>query len=596
MKSLLLVLFSIFTCQVLLAQPGTLDNSFGQGGVVLTSMTDGYPECFTSIVQPDGKIIASGRFTETEVSNGFFDGFLLERYLSSGIIDTSFGDSGRIVTDFNHTYENAYHLALQPDGKILAAGYGYVNQSNPNYNALIARYLPDGSLDAGFGNGGKVVLDFGIGNDNVSNILILPNDKIMVCGYVTFHVVTLARYNSNGTLDESFGNNGTITTDLGQWPILNDAVLQADEKIVVAGSIGDGGAKKFLLMRYKQDGTLDESFGEGGKTITDFDVYSEEINALQIKADGKIIVAGYTGSNTINTSGAIARYESQGVLDNSFGLNGKVTTAVIDRDLNFTDIIIDGHNNIVVSSRYDDVLNPISDFAILRYKSTGLLDSTFSADGIAVTDLGFFENAWSVNLNIDGDYILAGQSIGDEYQIALTQYKGGEVEKEQYVRIKKWLHRHGFTWEDKPGNEIRYYSVQRSNNGNFFKELARVFRGTNSQLSFEDANSENGTSYYRVASVLMDNSVNYSNVLSLDYNRISIRVYPNPAKNFLQIEGLSSTESSRLSIYDINGNVRLTATASAPVFSWNIGTLQKGSYVVTAQLNGVVVKKKFLKE
>jgi hypothetical protein len=126
--------------------------------------------------------------------------------------------------------------------------------------------------------------------------------------------------------------------------------------------------------------------------------------------------------------------------------------------------------------------------------------------------------------------------------------------------------------------------------------LARVFRGTNSQLSFEDANSENGTSYYRVASVLMDNSVNYSNVLSLDYNRISIRVYPNPAKNFLQIEGLSSTESSRLSIYDINGNVRLTATASAPVFSWNIGTLQKGSYVVTAQSNGVVVKKKFLKE
>ena len=189
------------------------------------------------------------------------------------------------------------------------------------------------TLDSTFGNNGKVTTDFGPGDDNIQSILLQADGKILVVGDSfngSSYDFALARYNSNGSLDTTFGTGGRVTTNFGLTSAEDtglDAVLQADGKILVGGTAFIGGDNDFALARYNRDGTLDTSFGDGGKASTFFEGGGDDqISSIVLQADGKILVAGRTsigGNGSSKLNFALARYNSNGTLDTSFGTGGK---------------------------------------------------------------------------------------------------------------------------------------------------------------------------------------------------------------------------------------------------------------------------------
>src|SRR5437879_8498063 len=242
-----------------------------------------------------------------------------------GALDPSLGAGGRVITPILGSYDGASALVLQPDGKLVAAGHAY-NTSNANSFALV-RYNGDGSLDGAFGTGGKVITAIGIGSAG-SALVLQPDGKLVAAGYTyngTSTAFALVRYNASGSLDTSFGTGGKVTTPIGS--IDDEAfalVLQPDGKIVAAGYTSVANSIAFALVRYNANGSLDASFGTGGKVTTPIGSVDDEVFALVPQPDGKLVAAGCT-SNATNTAFALVRYNANGSLDTSFGREGRVT-------------------------------------------------------------------------------------------------------------------------------------------------------------------------------------------------------------------------------------------------------------------------------
>ena len=275
MKNIFTVLVFALISSVSNAQSGNLDSTFGTNGKVVGF---GFGECFASAIQQDGKIIAAGRSD----LNGGRDNFLIVRYLSNGELDSSFGSNGKVVTGFvdankgDYDYEAVYSISIQSDGRIIVAGDGYIGYPDVNYNILLARYTKDGRLDSSFGINGKVSHDFG-GNEYASSMIMQPDGKLIVTGEMG-NSILVARYMSDGNLDESFGNNGIVISNFGGIGISRSVALQSDGKIVIAGGTNVGSGEKFLVVRYLSDGNLDVTFGVGGSVITDFGKNDEQLN------------------------------------------------------------------------------------------------------------------------------------------------------------------------------------------------------------------------------------------------------------------------------------------------------------------------------
>jgi len=254
-------------------------------------------------VQPDGKIVAAGTLS-SPVS---LTDFALSRYNTDGTLDLSFGVGGRVTTDFANFYDFASSVAIQQDGKIIAAVGAVIS---PYSNFALARYDSDGTLDLSFGNGGKVTTAFvttafGQVSAQAYSIALQQDGKIVVAGVANIdggEDFALVRYNSNGTLDVSFGTGGKVTTDfdlVGQgfsFAFASSVAVQQDGRIVAAGDAYIDGGRDFALARYNNNGTLDASFGTGGKVNTNFSgsTFADFANSVAVQPDGKIVAAGGT--------------------------------------------------------------------------------------------------------------------------------------------------------------------------------------------------------------------------------------------------------------------------------------------------------------
>src|SRR5262245_37078781 len=272
------LLFSLMTAYptVLRAAPGDLDPDFGSGGIV-TTVIGGSSTANALVMQPDGKIVAAGTSYSQPPSD-----FTLVRYESDGTVDRTFGTGGVATTDFDDNEDVALALALQPDGKLVAAGFTYDGSVT---RFALSRYDTNGSPDGAFGIGGKVVTDFGgdVAFDVAVayGVVIQPDGKIVVAGFSSTpgappHApnwnFAIARYDSDGNLDPTFGMSGKVTTDFAGDDDTGRAVLiQPDAKIVVAGDALAGSTDfDAALVRYETDGTLDPTFGTLGKVAMDF--------------------------------------------------------------------------------------------------------------------------------------------------------------------------------------------------------------------------------------------------------------------------------------------------------------------------------------
>jgi uncharacterized delta-60 repeat protein len=411
---------------------GTLDPSFGIGGMVTTDFGGTSAAVRAVAVQPDGKILAAGSAYIDGVSD-----FALARYNRDGTLDASFGTGGTVTTpfDFPGNFDQVAAVVLQPDGKIVLAG----STVNVFANFALARFNSDGTLDASFGTGGIVTTNFGQVSAQAFSVAVQPDGKIVAAGYGNIdggEDFALARYNSNGTLDATFGTGGKVSTAFAGPPgqgfsyaLAYSVALQRDGKIVAAGEAFISGGRDFALARYNTNGTLDATFGTGGMATTDFVSPNDLASSIAVQPDGRIVAAGAAGPFLNRRFDfALARYNSNGTLDASFGTGGKAAkTDFAGFDDVPSSIALQGDGKIVVVGRTS--VGDNFDFALARYNSNGTLDTSFGTSGRVTTDFaGSTQVPTSVALQADGNIVVAGVAdINGQHDFALARYVGSAV-------------------------------------------------------------------------------------------------------------------------------------------------------------------------
>lgn len=397
----------------LAAQPGTLDNSFGTNGIVTTSLDTFIDVGHTMVIQEDGKILVGGSTYNSYTTADF----ALLRYNTNGTLDNTFGTNGHVKTTIE-SRSQGYSIGLQNDGKILLGG-------SSNFFINIARYHIDGSLDTTFGNGGTVITDVdGYYSETCKSVVIQDDGKILVGGYGHHFnndnpYFMVLRYLENGTLDNTFGTNGVAIGNVGRAESMQ---IQNDGKIVIGGST----AQFFALERYDSNGMLDATFGLNGQSITLFSNGNANANSnahsMSLQADGKIILGGFSTGNS--TKIALARYLTNGILDYTFGINGILVTP-FGGSSKGNALKIQDDGKIIVGGNSGDNASAVN-FALVRYYTDGTLDNTFGIDGKTLTPIGnSYSSGQALDLDANGKIVLAGYAyIDSNLNFALARYHG----------------------------------------------------------------------------------------------------------------------------------------------------------------------------
>ncbi len=349
-------------------------------GATTTAVTAGNDGANAMALQSDGMLVVGGTSSS---SPGVANDFALARYNVGGNLDLSFGDNGTTTIPLGAGDNRLNALTVLPDGKILAAGKAKQSGLN-NDDFIVVRLLSNGSLDATFGDAGKLMIDLGTG-DSVSSMVLQSDGKVLLAGHTNAlgdYNFAIIRLNPDGSLDSSFDDDGTLIVSVGSGQgFASDLTLQADGKIVVAGHSRDGAETDldFSVIRLNPDGSLDASFGSDGRVITPLGGGEDYVSAVATQADGRILLGGY-GFNGDTDAVILTRYNGDGSLDTSFGAAGVSRLSTQGNTTYGSSLAIQYDGRIVVAGT--SILGSESQFAVLRYLTDGSLDTTFgSGDG-----------------------------------------------------------------------------------------------------------------------------------------------------------------------------------------------------------------------
>lgn len=405
-----------------LAQSGSLDPSFDTDGIVTTPI--GSSDAFgrSIAIQSNGKIVVAGYS-----DNGTQDVFAIARYNTNGSLDSTFNTDGIVNTTIGSSGNRAHAVAIQNDGKIVAAGYAFSTGTSNDF--ALVRYNTTGSLDTSFDIDGKVTTAFGTYfNDRAFAIAIQGNGKIVVAGYNTDSIsaqrdFAVTRYNTNGSLDTTFSNDGKVSLSIASGiDECRSVMIQTDGKIVVAGFSFDFSTRVFAAVRFNTDGSLDNSFDNDGIVTTAIGANDDAAYAATLQSDGKIVLTGYS-YGVAKYDFALIRYNTDGSLDTTFDNDGKVTTSIgTAEDVPFA-LAIQPDGKIIAAGHSQNAYN---NFALVRYNTDGSLDNTFDGDGKVTTNIGSSisdDIIQAIALQSDGKIVVAGQtSDGSIFDFALARY------------------------------------------------------------------------------------------------------------------------------------------------------------------------------
>jgi len=322
--------------------------------------------------------------------------------------DPTFGLAGKLATDFSNHSDSAYAIALS-GGKTLVAG-------GSNGDFALARYNADGSLDASFGVMGQVTTDLGSSVDQAYAVTVQPDGRIVLAGETCtasgFYEFALARYMPDGTLDSSFGAGGKVILHFGaDFDQASSVAMSADGGILVGGMATLDSLSQFALAKLKPNGSLDSNFGIGGMVTTPCDDAYSGSSAMVVQPDGGIVLAGYASPFATGlTDVALIRYTANGALDSTFGVGGKAVVDFGGSDDAGRALALQEDGSIIIAGYARDSKTDASDFAVARLTSAGVLDSSFGVGGIVIADLGGSrDQAYAVTLTASGKIVLAGQ-------------------------------------------------------------------------------------------------------------------------------------------------------------------------------------------
>ena len=405
---------------------GSLDKTFGNQGLNTASFVDGAQGNSIMTMQPlaDGKFFALGYKVDSQ--SGAQTAWAVARYNADGTLDTSFDADGKKTFSYSN-YSSLNTATVLSNGKILLAGDKASSSDSGAsfvYQSALTRLNPDGSIDASFGNAGVAVIPIGLdgktaapkagafganGEGAYGGVFELASGKIMVVSWLTYGYdegVALTRLNADGTLDTTFDTDGRVAhfldtaTNTSIFPVMGSSVLQSDSKILCLGCTWDNLTQEteYLLLRFNADGSLDNTFGSGGKAFTGKTTFSSATQLL-IQSDGKILVSGAQDQDFL-----VRRYNVDGSLDKSFGTGG---SAQIDfgNDQAWS-LQIDGNGKLIV------VGGASGNFAIARFNSDGSLDGSFGA---------------VAQLRAQGSVVLDSQALIRDAEMSVTGYSGASL-------------------------------------------------------------------------------------------------------------------------------------------------------------------------
>jgi uncharacterized delta-60 repeat protein len=373
--------------------------------ILLDSLTDYYWR--VTAVNTDGSTPATGAPFKFTTAN-----------LPGGSLDASLGTGGKALINMSPGGANCHSMVIQPDGKIVVAGSAG-NGVTPAF--AVARLNDDGSFDTTFNGTGFVIAQMGISGEDTRSVTLQSDGKIVVAGFASFgglYKFALARFNTDGSLDPTFGTGGRVITDLGTGgsSFAYGVVVQADGKIVAAGYAGDGtGSSRFALVRYNANGTLDTTgFGTNGITLTNaLTSTNNYVFALAIQADQKLVVAGQMNNpvGAPNALAVVARYKTDGTLDTAgFGTGGftllQVSSFLAPSQLDA--VIIQPDQKVLVSGWVQNANGFDHDITLIRLTTAGVLDTSFNTTGIVTTSIDVREDEGrSIALQGDGKIVVA---------------------------------------------------------------------------------------------------------------------------------------------------------------------------------------------
>jgi uncharacterized delta-60 repeat protein len=392
------------------ASDGVLDTTFhSPDGYVLWDGGAGYDRGRDIALQSNGKILVTGYMT-----NGTDDDIMVIRYNRDGSLDTGFGTNGAYIYDGGGT-DGGYAIAVQSHDKILLAGE-YSNGLDGD--VIVLRLDSDGSPDPSFGSNGIYTYDGGNGYDAIVDLLVQPDGSIVMCGSTsngTDNDLMVMRLNENGAPDATFGSNGVATCQGG---VSHESGLrlteQDDGKILVTGTSHNGSDYDVLVARFNTNGTLDTSFGTGGIAVYDGGDYDRGYG-IGVNSDGKIQVTGVRtkpDQNITDYDIPVICFDSNGVLDTSFGDNGLVLYDGALREQCF-DLIVQSDDTILVTGQSGSSIGGTSDWSlvVLKYDPNGTPDTTFGTNGVFQYDpTDNTEWGYGLALQAEGRIVVTGQA------------------------------------------------------------------------------------------------------------------------------------------------------------------------------------------
>jgi uncharacterized delta-60 repeat protein len=395
---------------VLFAQTGVIDSTFGTNGFayVADPEFEGL-EVRTMVVQPDGKVLVLGNTRGLKKTR-----FVLSRFLANGMVDREFGHEGLAYLSIGYTEQAAATgLAIEGDGKILAAGY--VHYKNMRNELVVARWNQDGTIDKSFGSHGSLITNY----DNklhidAYTIHVQPDGKILMAG-CNWGQFTLLMLDKKGNYDPDFGDNGMVMTAFSnRYDCAHAMAIQKDGKIVLAGTYTETNghaSTDFALVRYHPSGAIDSTFGIDGVVkdtmpeISNFVSYMAFANSIVIQPDGKMVANGNTLAR---------RYLPNGIRDDSFGKKGEILTGIYNMEAHGSSICLQSDGKILVAGNSSNSFKGlISGLAVVnRFNTDGTLDKSFGDGGhwfVQTDSILLFKGA-SVAALPDGKILLAGSA------------------------------------------------------------------------------------------------------------------------------------------------------------------------------------------
>jgi len=501
-----------------------------------------------------------------------------------GGLDTTFNSVGR-VDDVSGKYQSAYAMAIQPDGKIIVGGRNDISASVCHF--IMKRYKIDGKLDSIFGTDGVVETTMHGSEDVINSIALQSDGKIVVAGTswsdITAYDIAIARYNTNGTLDNTFGNNGIKLIDIrGTDDKINSAlVIQPDGKIIAAGFTHNDISYDFMLLRLSVNGSLDTSFGTDGFAITDVaDSSSDAIRGIVLQPDGKIVAVGSSITSS-NVAFIAARYLSTGVLDSSFGVSGLVIGVNTDETTEDSySVLIQPDGKIISVGTQQRNPGNWRSAQLIRYNTDGTYDTDFGKNGVVVIEnIEGYDEIYSSVLQPDGKIVIAGNTRNNHPTLPSRDFLlmrlniDGSLDSD-FGNAGKIITDFGFNKDDFG------YAIARQNDG---KILAAGYVGnlySNSGIGIARYNTELNTS------------------IKESFESIGMTIYPNPANDKITVVNQKQTVAgnSIISIYNIHGQLILKQPMQLEKTDIDISKLTSGCYILKMNDNKTLKVTQFMKE